>query len=198
MKNYKNLDTTILHRLKIGEWDAFEHIFQKYKGKIFHFVGKILCDKHLAEDITQNVFLSVWEHRQNIIPEKNFQAYLYTIAKNLVYRETEKKILASNYEEHIKQNHFNEEDFSTEQTIEANLLEETILHLINKLPEARRKIFLLHFMEDLSNKEIAKQLSISEENVEMQVRRSRDYLRKHLKDSITLSAFLFRSIQIVK
>jgi len=54
-----------------------------------------------------------------------------------------------------------------------------------------RKIFLLHFTEDLSNKEIAKRLSVSEENVEMQVRRSLDYLRKHLKKYIASVALLY-------
>ena len=191
MKNPHSIDPEMLHRLKTGDVGAFEHIFQMYGGKVFHFALATLYDKNLAEDITQNVFLSVWEHRKNIVPEKNFQAYLYTIAKNLVYRETEKRILASNYEERLKKAAPNEEDFSTEENIDANLLEETILQLVDKLPEARRKIFLLHFKEDLSNKEIAKQLSISEENVEMQVRRSRDYLRKHLKDSVALVALLF-------
>lgn len=180
-KRTYNIDFIMLHRLKAGDAGAFNFIFRKYKGKIYHFVLATLYEKNLAEDVTQNVFLSLWEHRQNIVPEKNFQAYLYTIAKNFVYRETEKWILASGYEEQIKKLHPGEEDFSTEETINANLLEETIIRLINKLPEARRKIFLLHFREDLSNKEIAKRLSISEENVEMQIRRSRDYLRKHLK-----------------
>jgi len=182
---------SLLHRLTAGDIGAFNAVFRKFNGKVYHFVLATLFDKTLAEDITQNVFLSVWEHRQDILPEKNFPAYLFTIAKNLVYRETEKRVLASGYEEHIKKRHPGEVDFSTEETIDANLLEETILRLINKLPEARRKIFMLHFTEDLSNKEIAKQLSISEKNVEMQIRRSRDYLRKHLKDSIALAVLLF-------
>jgi len=180
--------------LKAGNIDAFEHIFRKYNGKVYHFVWTTLFDKSLAEDITQNVFLAIWEHRQEINPEKNFQAYLYTIAKNMVYRETEKRVLASRYEEHLKEIYPNEADISAEKNIDAHLLEETILRLINKLPEARRKIFLLHFTKDLSNKEIAKRLSISEENVEMQVRRSRDYLRKHLKEYTAFLALLFFSI----
>jgi len=182
MKYANNIDSKTLQRLKAGDVDAFESIFRTYNGKIYHFVMATLFDKSLAEDITQSVFLSLWEHRQEINPEKNFQAYLYTIAKNRVYRETEKKVLASSYEEHIKKLRPNDEDFSTEETIDANLLEEAILRLISKLPEARRKIFLLHFAEDLSNKEIAKRFSISEENVEMQIRRSRDYLRERLKN----------------
>jgi len=191
MKNAYSIDMKTLQRLKTGDVDAFEYIFRTYNGKVYRFALAVLFDKSLAEDITQSVFLSVWEHRQEIDAEKNFQAYLYTIAKNRVYRETEKRLLASGYEEREKILHPSEADFSTQQTIDADLLEETILRLIDKLPEARRKIFLLHFKEDLNNKEIAKRLSISEKNVEMQVRRSREYLRRHLKDYIAFVALLY-------
>jgi RNA polymerase sigma-70 factor (ECF subfamily) len=173
----------MLHRLKQGDENAFEVIFRKYYAKIYHFVLNTLYDKTLAEDITQNVFLSVWEHREDIIPEKNFSTYLYTIAKNQVFRETEKRILSSRYEDYILQTRLNEEDFSTEETIDADMLEETILQLIDQLPEARKRIFLLHFKEQLSNREIAEKLSISVENVEMQVRRSLIHIRKHLNPS---------------
>ena len=191
MKGVHSIDSETLHRLKSGEVDALEHIFRKYNGKVYHFVLATLFDKSLAEDITQNVFLAIWEHRQEIIPEKNFQAYLFTIAKNLVYRETEKKIVAFRYKEYIKQVHPNEEDFSTEETVDAHSLEEMIFRLVEKLPEARRKIFLLHFTDDLSNKEIAKRLSISEENVEMQVKRSLDYLRRYLKKYVAFAVLLY-------
>ena len=191
MEISKSIDSKTIHRLKAGDIDAFEDIFREYNGKIYYFALATLYDKSLAEDITQNVFIAIWEHRQDIVPEKNFQAYLYTIAKNMVYRETEKMILAFRYQDYITQLLLDEKDFSTEETIDAHSLEEMILRLIAKLPEARRKIFLLHFTEDLSNKEIAKRLSISEKNVEMQVRRSLNYLQRHLREYIALAALLY-------
>jgi len=191
MEISNSIDSETLHRLKSGDVDAFEDIFRKYNGKVYHFALATLYDKSLAEDITQNVFISIWEHRQDITSEKNFQAYLYTIAKNMVYRETEKMILAFRYQDYVTQLLLDEKDFSTEETIDAHSLEEVILRLIDKLPEARRKIFLLHFTEDLSNKEIAKRLSISEKNVEMQVRRSLNYLQRHLKEYIALAALIY-------
>ena len=191
MEISNSIDSETLHRLKSGDVDAFEDIFRKYNGKVYHFALATLYDKSLAEDITQNVFISIWEHRRDITSEKNFQAYLYTIAKNMVYRETEKMILAFRYQDYVTQLLLDEKDFSTEETIDAHSLEEVILRLIDKLPEARRKIFLLHFTEDLSNKEIAKRLSISEKNVEMQVRRSLNYLQRHLKEYIALAALIY-------
>jgi RNA polymerase sigma-70 factor (ECF subfamily) len=188
---FYDIDIQILYALREGDESAFEAIFRKYNAKIYHFVADTLYDKTLAEDITQNVFLSVWEHREDIIPEKNFPAYLYTIARNMVFRETEKMVLSYRYEDHILQTRRNEEDLSTEETIHAGSLGETILRLIDKLPKARKKIFFLHFTEDLSNKEIAARLSISEENVAQQIQRSRDYIRKHLKNYIALFALIY-------
>jgi RNA polymerase sigma-70 factor (ECF subfamily) len=180
MSKVCDIDIQTLHLMKQGNENAFEVIFRKYHAKIYHFVWNTLYDKTWAEDITQNVFLSVWNHREEIVPEKNFLSYIYTIAKNMVFRETEKMILSSRYEGYVRQ-HASEADFSTLETIDADMLEETILQLIDQLPEARKRIFLLRFKEELSNKEIAKKLSVSVENIETQVRRSLDYIRERLK-----------------
>ncbi|MDR1505071.1 MAG: sigma-70 family RNA polymerase sigma factor [Prevotella sp.] len=187
-----NMDTKLLYALKQGNKSAFETVFRKYNAKIYHFVENTLYNKTLAEDVTQNVFLAVWEHRQEIVPERNFSAYLYVIAKNMIFRETEKMVLSYRYENEIHINQ-NEKDYSTEEAIDADILEETILRLANRLPQARKKIFCLRFIEDLSNKEIAVRLSISEKNVGMQIRRSLDYIRKHLKEYILLTILLTQS-----
>ena len=187
--NTANIDIQTLNRLKQGEEKAFETVFKKYNAKVYNFVLSTLYNKNLAEDITQAIFLSVWEHRKNIDSQKNFESYLFKISRNMVYRQTEKMLLAYRYEEHIKMN-ASEEDFSLEENIEANSLEELIMELINKLPEARRKIFLLSLKGELSNREIAEQLSISEKTVETQIRRSLEYVRKKLKTHITMVYFL--------
>jgi RNA polymerase sigma-70 factor (ECF subfamily) len=181
-----------LHLLKQGSEKAFEAVFRKYHAKIYSFVLNTLFDKLLAEDITQNVFLSIWEHREDIIPEKDFSAYLYTIAKNMVFRETEKMLLSFRYESHFRQIYPGEEDFSTLETIDARMLEDTIFQLIDRLPEARKRIFLLHFKEQLNNREIAEKLSVSVENVEVQLNRSLNYIRKRLNASYVFLAMLLQ------
>lgn len=185
-----DMNIKTLESLKQGDTKAFEAIYKTYKAKIYNFVLDALYDKSMAKDITQNVFLSVWEHRKKIRPDNNFQSYLFTIAKNLVYRQTEKMLLAARYEDYI-QTYNNEEDYSFEEKIDAESLEALILKLIEQLPDARRKIFLLRFKEELSNKEIAATLSLSEVNVEKQISRSLAYIRKHVKDHIAVIAMLF-------
>lgn len=55
-----------------------------------------------AADLTQNVFLKIWEKHETIDPEQNFDAYLFTIARNLVYKETENRLLSEKLTESLQ------------------------------------------------------------------------------------------------
>jgi RNA polymerase sigma-70 factor (family 1) len=189
------IDNELLCRLIKGDSNAFEIIFWKYNAKVYNFIMSSLYDKTLAQDLTQNVFLSVWEHRSSIDISKSFSAYIYTIAQNLVYRQTEKMLLAYRYEEYAQKFH-SVEDTSAEETVDYQFLEKLIGELIEQLPPSRREIFLLSRRNGLSNKEIASKLSISEKTVETQISRSLQFLRKHLNPHVAFSAlpFLFAEL----
>ena len=165
-----------LESLKQGKVKAFETIYKIYSAKIYNFVLDTLYDKSMAKDVTQNVFLAVWEHRQEIRPESNFQSYIFTIARNLVYRQSEKMLLAERYQAYAKA-HGDAGDNSLEEKIDADSLEKLIIELIDQLPESRRRIFLMRFKEELRNKEIAATLSVSEGTVEKQIARSLAHIR---------------------
>lgn len=179
-----------IEALKQGRVKAFETIYKTYKAKIYSFVLDVLYDKSMAKDITQNVFIAVWEHRHEIRPEGNFQSYLFTIAKNMVYRQTEKMLLAARYQAYFKA-HNDVDDNSLEEKIDADSLEELILELIDQLPEARKRIFLMRFKDGLRNKEIAAKLAVSEGTVEKQIARSLAHIRMHVKDYIAAIALFY-------
>lgn len=186
-------DSVLLDKLKKYDSSAFDYLFRKYSGRLFNFALSTLYNKALAEDIVQSAFLYVWEHREDIDVNKNFSAYLYTITKNMIYRQTERKLLAYKYEEYVKSNE-SEEDPTPEKTIDAKSLEALIMELINQLPEARRNVFLLSRQKQMSNKEIAELLDISEKTVDTQIRRSLDFLRRNLGDELTVLALLSLSL----
>lgn len=148
----------LLKRLKAGEEKAFEDLYWIYSPQVYNFINSLLFDKSLAEDLTQNVFLKIWEKHEQIELELGITAYLFTIARHLVFKETEFRL-----SQHA-----------------TNSLLEYIDHLIENLPPARREIFRLSRFEQLSNKEIAHKLSISEKTVETQLYRSFQYLRSKL------------------
>lgn len=175
-----DVNEALLRRLKAGEEKAFETLFWTYNSQVYHFINSFVYDKSLAEDLTQNVFLKIWEKHESIDPELGIAAYLFTIARHFVFKETETR-LSHRAELHGEIMDISDES-QEERKHEVNSLLEYIEQLIEKLPPARREIFRLSRFEQLSNKEIAQRLSISEKTVETQLYRSFQFLRSNLPE----------------
>lgn len=183
------VDKNILVNLKNGDEKAFETLFWEYNSHVYHFIYSLLYEKSLAEDLTQTVFLKIWEKRNTIDPEQGFDAYLFTIARNLVYKETQNRLLSEKFMQTV-QAQLSDTDSLMEEKIDAESLREYINGLVEELPPARREIFRLSRNEHLSYKEIAKRLSISEKTVETQLNRALRFLREKLSSNNLLAALL--------
>lgn len=186
----KSIDAVVLKRLKEGDETAFESIYWKYNSHVFNFINSLLYDRILSEDITQSVFMKIWERRESIDLDKGFDAYLFTIARNMVYKETENRLLSESAFHALSQQQ-SDEDFLMEEKLDADSLRLYIDSLIEQLPLSRKKIFELSRKENLSNKEIAARLSISEKTVETQLYRSLRFLKQKLSDDHLLAILLF-------
>lgn len=182
-----NSEYLALVRIKMNDEKAFEFIFNKYFSQVYRFISSILFDDFLAEDITQSVFLTIWENRENLDPDKNFNNYIFTIAKNKVYRHIERLILKNKHELYLVQNSTSYIDLNDE--INKQFLENLLIEIINELPTQRKKIFTLSRFENLSNKEIATLLSVSEKTVSTQISRSLLFIKEKMNRFLTL--FLF-------
>ena len=185
----KDIDATLLKRLKEGDEAAFESIYWKYNSHVFNFINSLLYDRVISEDITQSVFMKIWERRESIDLDKGFDAYLFTIARNMVYKETENRLLSESAFYALSQQQTNE-DFLMEEKIDADSLRLYIDNLIEQLPLSRKEIFKLSRREHLSNKEIATRLSISEKTVETQLYRSLRFLKEKLSNDHLLAILL--------
>lgn len=180
----------LLSRLKEGDPFAFKELYSLYSSPIYYFVYAILSDKSLAEDITQSCFVKVWERRTELDLSKKFSAYLYTIAKNLVYRESERQVQDARYLEFVK-GAGGEKSQTVEEAINLKFIQEEINNMINELPPARKNIFVLSRFKGYSNKKIAEELSVSERTVETQIYRTLLYLKERLKHYLLLFVLVF-------
>ncbi|MDU1906025.1 MAG: RNA polymerase sigma-70 factor [Dysgonomonas sp.] len=196
-KGSTDIDRVVLLKLKEGQSSAFELLFWKYNAKLYNFVYNILYDKSLAEDITQSAFLKIWERREDIDPDKSFSAYLFVIARNLVFKETERLIHEGNYIMASKEQEGNTEtDNQTSEKLDATFVEQYIDKIIEQLPPSRREIFILSRKNGFSNKEIAQRLAISEKTVETQIYRSLQFLKERMKGHIVILSLFFLSQNI--
>jgi len=181
----------LVKKLKEGDSFAFEVLFYKYRNKIKGFALKIVPAQIDPEEIVQEVFVRVWLKKEAIDPEKDFQSYLFSIAKNLVLDHLKSAV---NRKLYFVGEHF-QQDLLVEDGLEASISEESevkLQKLINEIPERRREIFRLSRFEGLSYKQIAERLNISENTVDSQIRNALAFLRKEFRKIVVL-AFLYFS-----
>lgn len=181
--------------LRRGDIVSFEYLYNCWSGKLYNFVMRISRnDIYLAEEIVQSVFIKVWENREQIETDKSFGAYICTIAKNQLVNVYQHRMLESLYQTKIKTSEPIEN--TTEKEVDYHLLEEYIDSLIEQLPPARRKIFILSRRKLLTNKEIAAKLNLSENTVESQLTKAIAFLRNRIGRHYGLSISLLLSLLI--
>lgn len=168
----------LIKKLNKGNINAFDELFKIYSGKVFNFTRYFTLSIEEAEEITQEVFIAVWENRKKIDAEISFSSYLFGIAKNKIFNLIRKKHY---YYQYIKKNENNEEINGEEELLNREL-QRLINECIESLPPKRKEIFKLSREEGLTYKEIAKKLNISENTVDVQIRRSLKQIQEVLKN----------------
>ncbi|MEK6479975.1 RNA polymerase sigma-70 factor [Catalinimonas sp. 4WD22] len=175
----------LFHQLKLGNESAFEQIYHLYKRPLFNFALRYIKDQALAEDALQEIFIKLWNNKENLDEKLSVKAFLFTCLKNHllnVIRSEQKRIkyaaLASS-EKSVINNH-TEEEVSYHDSIA--IVEKGI----NSLSDQKKKIFRLKIIEGYSNQEIADSLGISEHTVRSQVSKSSKYMREFLNKAITI------------
>jgi RNA polymerase sigma-70 factor (ECF subfamily) len=144
-----------LSRIAAGDANAFAWLYKNYCSKIYDYALLLTADKHLSDDIVQEVFLKVWAQKEKLIALTNFNSWLYITTKNLIVDHWRKQ----QYEkEHRKQIRYKLETetstpFKNEQTV--------FTHAVNSLTEKQQLIYKLIREEGRSRQEISEALNIS-------------------------------------
>ena len=151
-----------------GDEQAFEALFLHYFPRIKGFISGILQNGEEAEDISQDIFVSMWQNRDRLTGIDNLNAYLFRIAKNTVFRHIERNLLFKDYQQQQTERSllFPTNNDSIEEEIYAKELEYLISIAVKKMPSQRKRIYQMSRMEGLSNEEIAERLAISKRTVE--------------------------------
>lgn len=161
--------------LKSGKIKAFDSLYYKYHKKLFAYILSIIKNWHDSEDLMQKIFITIWDKRENIDPEKSFNNYIFRIARNEIFDLIKKKALTEYCYDYVLSNIPQKEE-----ELDSKKIIEIMCSLIEKIPERRRQIFLMNRDMGLTYKQIAQQLGISENTVDTQIRNSLNYLRKEL------------------
>lgn len=163
-----------------GDEQAFESLFLHYFPRIKGFIYGILQNEEEAEDISQDIFVAMWQNKERLTNIENLNAYLFRVAKNTVFRHIERNLLFSDYQQQQVDNTllgFTNND-NIEEEIYARELEFLISVAVEKMPPQRKQIYRMSRVEGISNDEIATRLSISKRTVENHLTQALADLRK--------------------
>ncbi len=168
-------DKILLDRSRAGDSGAFGVIFQRYAKKIYRFIFFRIKEKDLADDLTNEVFLKMWQQIQADKKIDNLKAYIYKITRNLLidyYRKQRDEVDIENAKHLIDDN----QDLINDITLTSEVIE--LLTKIEFLREDYREVLLLRYVEDLSIAEIADILDKSPGAVKVTTHRAIKKLRE--------------------
>lgn len=168
MKNNTLEIDTILLSISRSDRRAFADLFNLYYANLYRFVRYFLFETD-AEDVVSEVFVSLWNNRKKLVLVKNFNSYIYTMARNEAYAH----LRLQNKIQNVSLDDMPVSLSICEESAEGRIIEKEMIEVYNKavaqLPERCKLIFLMVREEKLKYKEIADILQITTGTIEQQM-----------------------------
>ena len=187
----------LLRQLIAGNAESFRKIYECYQGKIFLFALRLTKSKSETEEVVQEVFVRLWEKREKIKVEKNFNSYILTITKNLVLDKLKKAAYDKTVQQKMCQYMQALQNTPVDQLIEKEL---TRLHqqAVDRLSPQKKTVFILSREEELSYEEIAQKLGVSKNTVRNQMADSLKSIREYLAGHSDIAFVLLAAMHVAK
>ena len=185
----KENDVQLIRRILSGNDEAFNVLVRKHQKGIHALAWRKVGDFHIAEEITQDTFLQVYKNLAQLKNPNQFSGWMYVIASRLCLKWLQKnkntsmmqsledtpveEIEESSYTHHVSEQRLTE---TTENR------HELVKKLLVKLPESERTVVTLHYLGEMTAKEIGKYLGVSANTIKSRLRRGRKRLQEQQEE----------------
>jgi RNA polymerase sigma-70 factor, ECF subfamily len=173
-------DVDLVRAYRAGDIHAFEELHRRYVASIFRLVRRKLGDALLAEDIAQETFMKALRMLDRVDDSFNFGGWVHTVARNLCFdelRRRQRDLRADGGDDDDDDLMANlpstSKSFDPVQVQESNELRRQVWAVSQRLPEKYRLVLTLRELQDLSYRQIARSLKMSESAVETLLYRAR-------------------------
>lgn len=176
-------DEAVVQRVLAGELVAFEIIMRRYNQRIFRVVRGLVNDENEAEDIVQDTYVRAYEHLGQFGGRAKFSTWLTKIAVHVAIDRRKRR-------QRLEQLTINQQDSislplhrSTADGLDqmnANELSNLLAEAVEALPDDLRVVFNMRAIEEISTRETAECLALTESNVKVRLYRARRQLRRHI------------------
>ena len=180
----KNDDVKLIQRILAGDEAAFESLIRKYQKQVHAHAWRKTRDFHIAEDITQETFLQVYQRLGTLEDPMLFPKWIYTIVDRLCIAWYRRNRLQT---ESLEETHISEIETKAYSRYVAEEHEKTtaeaqrdlVKKLLAKLKESDREVITLHYFEEMTSSEIGEFLGVSENTIKSRLHRARQRLKKY-------------------
>ncbi|MFN8391996.1 MAG: sigma-70 family RNA polymerase sigma factor [Bdellovibrionota bacterium] len=186
----KDLDDTVLiDRFKKGCAFSYEELITRYETKVHNLAMRLTRNAEDAEEVLQDVFVTVYRKIEGFEGKAKFSSWLYRITVNAAFmklrkRKQDQSVSLDDMLPHLQNKAITQKNaFGAHSDALAlnNEIREALEGAIQKLPDDYRAVFVLRDIDGLSNKEVGEILSLSIPAVKSRLHRSRLMLRKRLR-----------------
>jgi len=175
------------------ERNAFETMFRENWDMVYSISFAMAKSKTMAEDIAQDVFLSLWENRHKISGVQNVKAFLNTVTKFTVLKRLRRIKVEEAFKQYqVYRSFLNIEFANQEDMLMLKHINNSIQKGISELPPQQQRVFKLSREQGLSHQEIGETIGVSKKTVKDYIVRSLAFLRQRLQsDSLIFIALMF-------
>ena len=186
----KENDVQLIRRILSGNDEAFNVLVRKHQKGIHALAWRKVGDFHIAEEITQDTFFQVYKNLAQLRNPKQFSGWIYVIANRLCLKWLEKNIknksVMQSFEdtpvEEVEESSYTHHVSEQRQTETTEYRHELVKKLLVKLPESERTVVTLHYLGEMTAKEIGKYLGVSVNTIKSRLRRGRKRLQEQQEE----------------
>ena len=179
----KNNDVALIQQVLAGDETAFAELVNKYQKPVHTLAWRKIGDFHIAEDLTQEVFLKVYQSLHILKDPNQFSGWLYVITANLCATWLRKKRIQTQPLEDTETTMGQEDAYSRHVVEErmkttAESQREVVKNLLAKLKESERTVMTLYYLGEMKVEEMSRFLGVSASTIKSRLRRARHRLKE--------------------
>ena len=179
----ENSDVELIQRTLAGDQRAFSILVRRYQKPLHALVWRKIGDFHIAEEITQDIFLNVYKKLQTLKNPNRFAGWLYVIATRrciawLKKKRIPMKSLDTMPSDELEELAYAQYHAEQQEEVVSEKHREVVKRLLQKLPESERTVVTLYYLGDMTCEDISKFLGVSPNTVKSRLHRARKRLKK--------------------
>ena len=188
----------VIQRILDGDTDAFAIIIRKYQRQVHALVWRKIGDFHIAEEITQDTFVKVYEKLHSLKNPEQFDGWLYVTADRLCINWLQRnkspiQSLEDMSMEEIENAYYSQYEAEKREKESTAHKRSIVKNLLAKLPESERTVITLYYLREMTTKDISKFLGVSENTIKSRIHRAKTRLKS--KEDILITEYI-NSVQL--